>query len=76
MTWIDRVAHPIDDRGYRASCAAQLDDAGALVLSDFFTDAFVSGVLDESQGREDEAFFANSTHNIWLTPVDQTLPTT
>jgi len=31
---------------------------------------FVDAVLEESAGREDESFFASSTHNVWLTPGD------
>lgn len=73
MTWIDLAEHPIDDPSYQAQCAESLDQDGALVLSGFFTDTFVAAVLDDSVGREPEAFFANDTHNIWLTPPDPDL---
>ncbi len=73
MSWIDTDAHPIADVDYRAQCADQLDSAGALVLSGFFSGAFVDAVRAESADREAEGYFASSTHNIWLTPPDPQL---
>ena len=31
-------------------------------------------VVEASEGREAEAFYANSTHNVYLTPLDPSLP--
>jgi len=70
VDWFNRAEHPIDHENYQGSCATSLDAHGALVLPGFFTDAFVASVAAESAGREDEAYFAASTHNIWLTPPD------
>lgn len=75
MRWIDHHAHAISDASYRRRCAEELDASGALVLPGFFNDAFIASVLTESTGREDEAFFARDTHNIWLTPNDESLGT-
>ena len=73
--WVDSAASPLGDVSYRRHCADELNASGALVLRGLFTDAFVSSVLDNCAEREDEAFFAASTHNIWLTPPDESLPT-
>jgi len=73
MSWIDTHDHPIASGDFRKQCADRLDTDGALVLSGFFTSAFVDAVRHESGGREDEGFFASSTHNIWLTPPDADL---
>ncbi len=65
---LDTAAHPIDDASYVARCHRQLDDAGALVLGGLFTDAAIARVIAESAPREEDAFYANSTHNVYLTP--------
>ena len=71
---IDQRAHPLHDDDFRASCATQLNEAGALVLHDFFTDRFVETVRADATGREDEAYFASNTHNVWLTQANRSLP--
>jgi hypothetical protein len=71
---IDQRTHPLHDDGYRTSCATQLNEAGALVLHGFFTDRFVEAVRADSTGREDEAYFASNTHNVWLTQANLALP--
>ena len=68
--FVDIDTHRLTDPDYRDRCAKRLDAEGALVLRSFFTDVFVDSVRKESTGREPEAFFASSTHNIWLTPPD------
>ena len=73
-TLIDRRTHPLEDADYHRSCATQLNDSGALVLRGFFTDRFVESVRASSTGREDEAYFASNTHNVWLTEANSELP--
>ena len=68
--WIDLNLHPIDDTSYRHRERTEFTKGGALVLRDFFTPAFVSRVVAESADRHTEAFYANSTHNVYLTPSD------
>ena len=65
--WIDQKRHPIDDVGYRRDQTKKFDAAGALVLAGFFTGEFVTSVVDQSAQREADAFFAHSTHNVYLT---------
>jgi len=71
---INLDAHPIGDAGFQDRCRSTLDEQGALVLAGFFSPAFRRAVLDEVDGREHQAFYANSTHNIWLTPPDRSQP--
>jgi len=66
--------HPITDSDYVAACRARLDEDGALVLKGFFSSDVVSAILAESTGRDHEAFFASTTHNVWLTEPDRSLP--
>ncbi len=66
--------HPLDDPGYRDRCRYELEAAGVLVLDGFFTSGAVAGVVAASADRESEAYYAASTHNVYLTPPDPGLP--
>jgi hypothetical protein len=67
---IDTVRHPIDDPAYAQSCKLRLDRDGALVLPKFFTAEAIDRVVAESRHREQDAFYASTTHNVYLTPSD------
>ncbi len=67
---VNETRHPIGDAAYAASCRAQLDVTGALVLAEFFSAEAITRLVDESSHREAEAFYAGSTHNVYLTPAD------
>lgn len=71
---IDIVRHPLRDPGYQQSCKRQLDAEGALVLHGFLTPVTVDVVLAESAHRQVEAFYAHSSHNVYLTAPDPSLP--
>ena len=68
--------HPISEPEYQDQCRFILEKEGALVLKDFFSESSVREVVQASSGREAEAFYANSTHNVYLTPVNQELAET
>ena len=70
---IDLARHPIDDPSYRTTCSTELARTGVLVLTRFFSDAAVEAVVTEFAGREAQAFYAHSTHNVWLTAPDPAL---
>ena len=67
---INLESHPIADVGYIASCRRALDSDGALVLDGFFTIAAIDEIVAASAPKEASAFYANSTHNVYLTPSD------
>ena len=69
----DADRHPLGDPLYAARCRAELDTAGALVLPGFFTPETIARVVAESAPREREAYYAASTHNVYLTPPDPEL---
>lgn len=70
---IDTTRHPITDRDYAKACRVRLETDGAVVLPGFFTDESIAKIVAESADRESEAFYANSTHNVYLTPPDPEL---
>ena len=65
---LNTSTHRIDDSSYVAQCAEQLDTHGALVLPAFFTPEAIAAVVAQSEHRESDAFYANSTHNVYITP--------
>ena len=69
--WIDHTRHPINDAAYQNQRREEFDQLGALVLRRFFSPEFVNCVVAESTDRQSEAFYANSTHNVYLTPPDR-----
>ncbi len=70
---VDTAAHPIEDADYAATCAGTLDATGALVLTGFAKAEVIEEVVAESAPREAEAFYAGSTHNVYLTDPDPAL---
>ena len=64
---IDLARHPLADGAYVEECRERLDATGALVLVGFFTAETIERLVAESAGREPEAFYAASTHNVYLT---------
>lgn len=70
---IDTDQHRIDDPAYARQCRRALEADGALVLTGFFTPDAVAAVVEESAPREREAFYAASSHNVYLTPPDPDL---
>lgn len=71
---LNTARHAIADPAYAASCRTELDDVGALVLPEFFTAAAIDQVVAQSLPREADAYYADSTHNVYLTPPDPNLP--
>ena len=71
---VDITRHPIDDAAYAERCRARLDADGALVLDGFLRGESVDAIVTESAPRESAAFYASSTHNVYLTPNDLDLP--
>lgn len=71
---IDLVRHPISDTEYVAGCQRRLAADGALVLPGFFTVAAIERIVREFAADEAAAYYADSTHNVYLTPPDPELP--
>ena len=70
----DGTAHPLADPGYGDECRRALAEDGALVLTGFFTPEAVAAAVTEFEPMETMAYYAASTHNVYLTPSDPALP--
>ncbi|MEM8706794.1 MAG: 2OG-Fe(II) oxygenase [Actinomycetota bacterium] len=73
MSLIDLERHPLADPGYRVACRDRLAADGALVLSGLVPSEVIDAVVADADPRVDEAFFADSTHNVYLTDPDPDL---
>ena len=67
---VDTANHPLADTEYAAACKALLDADGALVLRGFFRPEAIAEVVAQSAPAEADAFYAGSTHNVYLTDPD------
>ncbi len=67
---INLDAHPITSPTYISDCRSRLDATGALVLDNFFTHESIAEIVAASAPKESDAYYANSTHNVYLTPTD------
>ena len=72
-TIVDLQRHPLSDASFRAASKQALDQNGVLALSGFLQPATLTALVAEAKRNEDQAFFASSTHNVYLTPPDQRL---
>ena len=72
-THLDTDRHPITDGSYIAECRARLDRDGALVLHGFARAATIEQIVAESAPHEGNAYYAGTTHNVYLTPSDPAL---
>jgi len=70
---IDLTAHPLASVEYATTCQRQLDADGALILAGFFTQRAIAQVVEQSTPFESQAYYADSTHNVYLTPSDPAL---
>lgn len=70
---IDDDRHPITDPVYMVSCRNRFRADGALVLPDFFRAGAIAEVVFAVAPLESRAFYAASTHNVYLTDPDPTL---
>lgn len=73
-THISLESHPITDGAYVAQCRRTLDSDGALVLPNFFSDAALEETVATFAPLEQDAFYAQSTHNVYLTGTDPSYP--
>lgn len=63
-------AHPLHQADYRQQCRDQLDRDGALVLRGFLAPQALAAVRAEGERHQQQAFYANSTHNVYLLKPD------
>lgn len=72
-SYLNAERHPIADATYVADCRDRLNRDGVLVLAGLVHADVIEQVVGESLPREGDAYYANSTHNVFLTAPDPEL---
>ena len=70
---IEGALHPIEAVDYAERCRHELEAAGALVLKRFFCAKAIRQIVEQSAGGEASAYYAQSTHNVYLTEHNRAL---
>ena len=70
---IEFLLHPIDTKDYADQCRHDLEATGALVLKRFFSTKAIKQIVEQSADCEAAAYYARSTHNVYLTEQDPAL---
>ena len=54
--------------------AQKLNETGVLLLPQFIQTPVIASLVNDAERAQDIAYFTNSTHNVYLTPPDDSLP--
>ena len=71
---IDLERYQLDDPIHLAAVKARLDREGVVILPDFLRASARDALVLEAEKQAENAFFTTSTHNVYLTSQDQSLP--
>ena len=71
---IDLERYQLDDPRQIAAVKDRLDVAGVVTLPGFLRASACDELVLESETQAENAFFTTSTHNVYLTPQDLSLP--
>lgn len=71
---IDVSKHDLRDSAYIAQARNQLNKTGVLCLTGFLKEEALAKMVEEAERCAPLAYFTKSTHNVYLTPTDDTYP--
>lgn len=71
---VDLECHPLESDDFRESCKRTLESEGVLVLDGFLNDAAIDTVRLEGVANKHLAYYASSSHNVYLRPADESFP--
>jgi len=72
--YVENDQHPIHSTGYRNACKEKLDSDGVLVLKNFLNPEAIDAILSEAIKQEHLAYYCTNYHNVFLKPLDKSLP--
>ena len=67
-------AYPIHDAPFAKKAAQRLNETGVLLLPQFIQPTVIASLVNDAEQAQNLAYFTNSTHNVYLTPPDDSLP--
>ena len=65
---------PLSDKKFVSNCFEVLSREGALTIKNFLKSKTISSLVEEAKNNQHKAYYSDSTHNIYLTPSDDSLP--
>ncbi len=71
---IDYNSCPLLDKKFVSNCFEVLSREGALTIKNFLKSKTISSLVEEAKNNQHKAYYSDSTHNIYLTPSDDSLP--
>jgi hypothetical protein len=71
---VNLEAFPLDSPDLAARCAGQLAATGVVTLPGFLLPETIRSLVAEAEACADQAFYTASTHNVYLTRPDTSLP--
>ena len=72
--FVNLETSPITDPVFVNRCKKSLRETGALTIPDFLRDNALSRLIVEAKENKEKAHYSSSTHNVYLTSIDQSLP--
>jgi len=71
---LDLDVYPIDDQLFGRQCRQTLTEEGVLVLPGFVRAAAVERIKAEGKAIQQDAYYTQSSHNVYLAPSDKEYP--
>ena len=65
---------PITESSFVSECKRSLEENGALIIPGFLKEEALRTLTAEAKINQGKAFYSSSTHNIYLTPRDESFP--
>ncbi len=67
-------ACPITESSFINQCKKRLEEHGALSIPEFLRQKALRKLVEEAEENQVKAFYSSSTHNVYLTPINESFP--
>ena len=67
---INEQIYDLSDADFSQQCKRELDEKGVLTLSNFLNANTLKELVEEAENGASQAYYTNSTHNVYLTKIN------
>ena len=67
---INEQIYDLSDADFAQQCKRELDEKGVLTLSNFLNANTLKELVEEAENGASQAYYTNSTHNVYLTKIN------
>ena len=67
---INQQIYDLSDADFAQQCKRELDEKGVLTLSNFLNANTLKELVEEAENGASQAYYTNSTHNVYLTKIN------